>query len=86
MKKACLLCIFAILFMISISYADSERVAILPMKINAAQDYSFLQNGIMDMLSTRLAWKDRLDVVGNRKRCKRLKNTARSWIKSGRRQ
>jgi len=40
-----------------------KKVAILPFTMNAQQDLTFLQEGIMDMLSSRLAWKDRLYVV-----------------------
>ena len=35
--------------------AEPERVALLPFKINAEKDLTFLQNGIFDMLSSRLA-------------------------------
>ena len=35
--------------------AEPQRVALLPFKINAEKDLTFLQNGIFDMLSSRLA-------------------------------
>jgi TolB-like protein len=35
--------------------AEPKRIALLPFKINAEKDMSFLQNGIFDMLASRLA-------------------------------
>ncbi len=47
------------------SYAQApKRIALLPFKINAAQDLSFLQDGIFDMLSTRLAKEGQVEVIG----------------------
>jgi len=40
-----------------------SKVAILPFKINSAEDLSFLQNGIVDMLTTRLSWKDKVAII-----------------------
>lgn len=73
MKKFSVLGVFGILLMISIVQAAPKTVAVLPMKINAAKDYSFLQNGIMDMLASRLAWKDKLDVVPKSKTLEAVK-------------
>ena len=42
----------------------AQKVAVLPFKINADKDYSFLKNGIVDMLSSRLAWADKVSVIG----------------------
>ncbi len=64
MKKVIALFLIIILSLLSTSYADFKKIAVLPMKINAAQDYSYLQSGIVDMLSSRLAWKNRLEVIG----------------------
>jgi TolB-like protein len=44
--------------------ADVKRVALLPFKINAEKDLSFLRDGIFDMLSTRLAKEGRVEVIG----------------------
>jgi TolB-like protein len=38
-------------------------IAILPFSINAEKDLAFLREGIMDMLMTRLYWKDRVKVI-----------------------
>ena len=39
------------------------RVAVLPFQINADKDYTYLQKGIDDMLSSRLAWADKVEVI-----------------------
>ncbi len=43
--------------------ARVRKVAIVPFTINAAKDLSFLQHGITDMLSSRLAWPGKVVVV-----------------------
>jgi TolB-like protein len=43
--------------------AAVARVAIVPFQINADKDYSFLQKGIVDMLSSRLSWADKVEVI-----------------------
>ncbi|MEW6266339.1 MAG: hypothetical protein AB1641_24965 [Thermodesulfobacteriota bacterium] len=40
-----------------------QRVLVLPFKMNAPQDTTYLQQGIQDMLSSRLEWPDRVAVV-----------------------
>jgi TolB-like protein len=42
---------------------EPSKVAIFPFKINADKDLSFLQDGIVDMLTTRLSWEDKVVVV-----------------------
>jgi TolB-like protein len=42
-------------FNFSANAAEPKRIALLPFKINAEKDMSFLQNGIFDMLTSRLA-------------------------------
>ncbi len=37
------------------SKASESKLAIIPFKVNADRDLSFLQNGILDMLSSRLS-------------------------------
>jgi TolB-like protein len=39
------------------------RVAILPFDVHAEKDMTFLQEGILDMLTSRLAWQDKVDVI-----------------------
>ena len=43
--------------------ADVKRIALLPFKINAEKDLSFLRDGIFDMLSTRLAKEGQVEVL-----------------------
>ena len=40
-----------------------KRVAILPFTMNADRDLGFLQEGIIDMLASRLAWKGEVEVL-----------------------
>ncbi len=43
--------------------AKSEKVAIIPFTMNSSQDLSFLQNGIFDMLSSRLSDGEKVTVL-----------------------
>jgi TolB-like protein len=40
-----------------------KKVAVLPFQINAAEDYSYLRDGILDMLASRLAWEGKVVVI-----------------------
>ena len=40
-----------------------KKVAILPFQMNAPEDLHYLQEGIMDMLASRLAWEDKVEVI-----------------------
>ncbi|MBW1858884.1 MAG: VCBS repeat-containing protein [Deltaproteobacteria bacterium] len=42
---------------------EPSRVVILPYEINADRDLSFISEGIVDMLSSRLAWEDKVVIV-----------------------
>ena len=44
--------------------AEPKRIALLPFKINAEKDMSFLQNGIFDMLTSRLSQQGAVEVIG----------------------
>ncbi len=52
---ASLLVLLALSFHFRAAAAEPKRIALLPFKINAEKDMSFLQNGIFDMLTSRLA-------------------------------
>lgn len=43
--------------------AGPRKIAILPFTMNADRDLSFLQEGIVDMLASRIAWKGELEVI-----------------------
>ncbi len=57
--------------------AQLQRVAVIPFKINAAEDLSFLRDGIVDMLISRLSWEDKV-VVLNREETAKVLGTAQS--------
>ena len=40
-----------------------QKLAILPFTMNSDRDLNFLREGIMDMLSSRLAWKNKLEII-----------------------
>jgi TolB-like protein len=65
-KKTILLIVLAALAVMSGAalWADEpSKVAIVPFKINADKDLSFLQDGIVDMLSSRLSWDNKVIVI-----------------------
>jgi TolB-like protein len=67
LNKTCkvLFSLLALIISVSISPAAEKiaRVAVIPFTIHAEKDLSFLQKGIVDMLSSRLAWEGRVEVV-----------------------
>ncbi len=71
MKKrySCILVIVLVLFTLALTHGAPvfagrlKTVAVLPFTMNADRDLTFLQEGIMDMLAVRLAWKDEVEVL-----------------------
>ncbi|MDY6850922.1 MAG: FG-GAP-like repeat-containing protein [Thermodesulfobacteriota bacterium] len=47
----------------SLGAVQPSKVLILPFKMNTPQNMTYLQQGIMDMLSSRLAWEKKVVVV-----------------------
>ncbi len=45
------------------AFAKPLQVAIVPFKVNAEKDLSYLKNGIVDMLSSRLYWENKVEVI-----------------------
>jgi TolB-like protein len=45
------------------AFAKVLQVAIVPFKVNAEKDLSFLKDGIVDMLSSRLSWEDKVNII-----------------------
>ncbi|MBF0203991.1 MAG: hypothetical protein HQK67_06665, partial [Desulfamplus sp.] len=45
------------------AYAEPLKIAILPFEINAEQNLDFLKNGIQDMLTSRLSYKNEVKVI-----------------------
>jgi len=59
----CLIIIVGVTFnFLTASAADPKRIALLPFKINSAQDLSFLKDGIFDMLTSRLTKAGQVEV------------------------
>ncbi|UCG12138.1 MAG: VCBS repeat-containing protein, partial [Deltaproteobacteria bacterium] len=44
----------------------ARKVAILPFEVNAAEDLSYLREGILDMLASRLAWEGKVEIIEER--------------------
>ncbi len=55
---------------------EPSRVVIMPFNIHADRDLSFLKEGIVDMLTSRLSWEDRVVVVGRKATDQALKNVS----------
>ncbi len=53
-----------VLFSLAPSFSEEpQKLAVLPFTMNSDRDLNFLREGIMDMLSSRLAWKGKLDII-----------------------
>ncbi|MEW6669381.1 MAG: FG-GAP-like repeat-containing protein [Thermodesulfobacteriota bacterium] len=63
LSVAVLLFCAGLVFNLSSDAKEPKKLAILPFTMNADRDLSFLQEGITDMLASRLAWKGELDVL-----------------------
>ena len=53
-------------FNFSSAAAEPKRIALLPFKINAEKDLSYLRDGIFDMLTTRLTRGGQVEVLGRK--------------------
>jgi TolB-like protein len=65
-SKACLIGLTWILIIVGTglpAFAKTLKVAIVPFKVNAEKDLSFLKEGIVDMLSSRLFWEDKVRII-----------------------
>ncbi|MBN1101785.1 MAG: hypothetical protein JXL84_00075 [Deltaproteobacteria bacterium] len=62
-SMAVLLFCLGLVFSVPSHSKEPKRMAILPFTMNADRDLSFLQEGIADMLASRLAWKGEVDVL-----------------------
>ena len=66
-KYATLFLVLAvIIFGTALQAAETRpyRIAIVPFAINAEKDLTYLRNGIADMLTSRLAWENKVQVLG----------------------
>jgi TolB-like protein len=64
-KRVLILNFILITFFINLASAADEptRIAVLPFKINAEKDLSFLRDGIYDMLTSRLTVPGKVQVI-----------------------
>ena len=59
-----LVLIIPLLFTAADSAAETpKKVAILPFEINAPEDLSYLREGIMDMLASRISWEGKVEAI-----------------------
>ncbi len=65
--------IFIIFANINLFAAEPDRVVIIPFKMNAEKDLTFLKDGIYDMLASRLSRAGKVQVVGREETEKALK-------------
>jgi TolB-like protein len=56
------------------AFAKQYRVAIIPFKINAEKDMTFLKDGVFDMLSSRLSSGENVEVISRQETEKVLKS------------
>lgn len=72
-------CLFSIFLMVicNVSSADEpKKVVVIPFTIHSQKDLSFLQNGIENMLSTRLSLEDKVVVIDREKTRQALEKMA----------
>ena len=65
-SKVCLIGLILIIVSVGTplsAFAKPLQVAIVPFKVNAEKDLSFLKDGIVDMLSSRLFWEDKVNII-----------------------
>ncbi|SMC79580.1 hypothetical protein SAMN02746065_110105 [Desulfocicer vacuolatum DSM 3385] len=78
LKSVPLTVFFLIAFMccpIFSARAQVQQVAIIPFGINSEQDLSYLREGISHMLSSRLAWKEKVVVIPEKTILDKIKQT-----------
>lgn len=70
----CILIILIIGLNSNSAFAKQYRVAIIPFKINAEKDMTFLKDGVFDMLSSRLSSGENVEVIGRQETEKVVKS------------
>jgi TolB-like protein len=56
--------------------AKQSRIAIVPFTMNAEKNFTFLQEGILSMLSSRLSWEGKVFVVARQETATAVKSVA----------
>jgi len=73
-RTLCILIILIIGLNSNSAFAKQYRVAIIPFKINAEKDMTFLKDGVFDMLSSRLSSGENVEIVGRQETEKIVKS------------
>lgn|GEM_PF-2760840 len=55
--------VYVLLTTTAVVFSETRKIAIVPFAINAQKDISYIKDGIFQMLSSRLAWRDNLLVA-----------------------
>lgn len=55
--------VYVLLTTTAVVFSETQKIAIVPFAINAQKDISYIKDGIFQMLSSRLAWRDNLLVA-----------------------
>ncbi len=71
----CALIILACLLGTAAAATRPNRVAIVPFAIHADRDMTFLRDGITDMLTSRLSWEKKVQVIGREQTAGAVKDT-----------
>ena len=58
-----ILAVLMLSFTVNAATDTPKKILILPFKINASQDLTYIQEGLSDMLSSRLSWEGRVIVL-----------------------
>lgn len=58
------------------AFAKQSRIAIVPFTMNAEKDLTFLQEGILSMLSSRLSWENKVLVIARQETVAAVKTIA----------
>ena len=74
--SACILLSASVLVTLSAAWANQvQKVAILPFETHSQEEISYIKTGLLNMLETRLAWKEHTLVVESATILKALENT-----------
>ena len=77
MKRRCcgLVVLFSLLFLAAsgTTAAEPYQLVIVPFKMNADRDLTFLKEGALDILASRLSWENKVTVVSREKTAEALK-------------
>jgi len=64
MKNILLCCVFFLLLASPALSADKQRILVLPFSVHSADNIDYVKRGVSDMLASRIASSNQLDVIG----------------------